>query len=215
MSESEILDIFDDNMKIIGQRTREEVHKEGFWHQSFHCWLVRQERLKKHVLFQRRGPNKKVYPNFLDVTAAGHLLTGESAQDGLRELTEELGIDAKFEDLIPLGIRFDVAIVGAVTNREFCNTYLLESNLPLDAYKLQTDEVSALVQMEIHAGLKLFSGESEYAKVNGSSIDEYGTKHNIDIKVSLGDFIPKLDRYYLKVFITADRYFKGIKQLGI
>jgi isopentenyldiphosphate isomerase len=215
MSETEYLDIFDDNMKKVGTATREEVHSKGHWHQTFHCWVIRRENGRAYVLFQRRGPDKKVYPNTLDITAAGHLLAGEAPEDGIRELAEELGIPTKFETLVPLGIRTDVAIIGPVTNREFCHTYFLENDAPLDSYRLQPDEVSGLVQMEIGDGLKLFGGALRSVPVSGYQVDREGARRSIEFSVSVKDIIPRLDRYYLKIFIMAERFFEGEVYLGI
>jgi isopentenyldiphosphate isomerase len=215
MTKIEYLDIFDDNMKHLGKAPREEVHAKGCWHQTFHCWLVRRDHNDKYVLFQRRGPNKTVYPNMLDITAAGHLTAGEVPEDGIRELTEELGVPVTFSKLISLGIRTEVTLLASIVNREFCHTYLLESNISLDEYRLQEDEVSGIVQMRIEDGLRLFAGDTKTAPVQGYQVDEAGHREVVEMPVSVGDIIPRLDKYYLKVFIMADRFFKGERYLGI
>lgn len=215
MNSTEYLDIFDDNMKHLGTASRDEVHAKGHWHQTFHCWIARQGEGAQYVLFQRRGPDKKLYPNTLDITAAGHLLAGETPSDGIRELTEELGIGATIRDLVPLGIRVDVAIIGSITNREFCHTYLLRSDNALSGYNLQPDEVTGLVQMDVTDGLQLFSGGQNNVRVTGFQVDSMGSRDYVDLRVGTKDIIPRLDRYYLKVFIMAQRYFAGDKRLGI
>lgn len=211
----ELIDIFNENMEHIGTADRAEVHAHGYWHQSFHCWLIQRIDEKLYVLFQRRGPDKKLYPNTLDITAAGHLIAGESPEQGIRELNEELGLSAKYEDLIPLGIRCDVVIIGNVINREFCHTFLLESNLRLNDYNLQLDEVSGIVRLNIEDGLRLFADEVQTIPIVGYQVDKNGEKQEINIQISKGDIIPRLDPYYTKVFIMAERYFQGIKYLGI
>src|SRR5207302_643541 len=100
MGDQEYLDIFDDNLEHIGIVSREEAHKRGHWHQSFHCWLIRRDNGCQYVLFQQRGPQKKVYPGKYDITAAGHLTAGETEKNGIRELNEELGLSPAFENLI-------------------------------------------------------------------------------------------------------------------
>lgn len=211
----ENLDIFNENMKHIGTASRDEVHAKGYWHQSFHCWLIRRDHNGKFVLFQRRGPEKKLFPSTLDITAAGHLTVGEGPKEGIRELNEELGIFAKFEDLISLGIRCDVVVIGSLTNKEFCHTYMLESNLPLDKYKLQPDEVTGLVQMNIDDGLRLFADEVKSVPVSGYQVDDEGNVAEINIQVTKEDIIPRLDRYYTKVFIMAERYFQNLKYFAV
>ena len=61
----ELIDIFNENMEHIGTADRAEVHAHGYWHQSFHCWLIQRIDEKLYVLFQRRGPDKKLYPKLL------------------------------------------------------------------------------------------------------------------------------------------------------
>lgn len=215
-SSSELLDIFDENMTHLGVRSREEVHSLGLWHHTFHCWIVRQEGAVRYVLFQRRGPEKLLFPNMLDITAAGHLQAGEKPEDGLRELNEELGMSCVVSDLIPLGIRIDVSNTNNVTiNHEFCHTYLVVSHRPLDAYKLQADEVSGLVQIELNDGLQLFNGDAQAVRASGFQVDEEGKRYPIDIRVTRDDFIPRPDRAYLKVFIMANRYLDGIPYLAV
>lgn len=215
MAIQEYLDVFDDNMKRIGSASRDEVHETGAWHQSFHCWIIRRSGEKRYLLFQRRGPQKKVYPNILDITAAGHLTVGESPAEGIRELNEELGLNKAISDLTYLGIRCDVAIIGSVTNREFCHTYLLESNIPLEDYRLQPDEVTGIVQIDIQDGIRLFAGEIDRIHASGHQVDEQGVKRRIEMEVSAKDIIPRVDRYYLKVCMMAERYFEGSPYLAI
>lgn len=48
----EILDIFDAQMKHIGTAERKEVHTKGFWHKTFHCWIVRSKNGEGSVIFK-------------------------------------------------------------------------------------------------------------------------------------------------------------------
>ena len=89
--DSELLRIFNINMKHIGEATRAEVHAKGLWHETFHCWLVSKIEDQYYLYFQLRSACKKDYASQFDITAAGHLLANERAEDGIRELQEELG----------------------------------------------------------------------------------------------------------------------------
>ncbi|MFE4712635.1 NUDIX domain-containing protein [Paenibacillus sp. NPDC056722] len=103
---SEILKIFDDNRNTIGVSTREEVHRLGLWHETFHCWFISREGNKDYIYLQLRSDQKKDYPNLLDITAAGHLLAHETVLDGIREVHEEIGIEVTIDELESLGVRF-------------------------------------------------------------------------------------------------------------
>ena len=122
MSEKEIIAVFNENMEQIGTAPRQQAHDQGLWHHTFHCWIVRKEGDRKFLLFQRRGENKKAFPNVLDITAAGHIMADESVEDGIRELEEELGLSVDHSQLLDLGIRCEVVKLPNMINREFCHT---------------------------------------------------------------------------------------------
>src|SRR5919202_2758852 len=68
------------------------VHREGAWHRSFHCWVVRAGQRGAELLLQRRALGKDTHPGHWDVSAAGHYRPGEGLEGGLREVAEELGL---------------------------------------------------------------------------------------------------------------------------
>jgi hypothetical protein len=39
----ERLDIYDENGVHLGDAARSVVHAEGYWHRTFHCWIVKRE----------------------------------------------------------------------------------------------------------------------------------------------------------------------------
>jgi isopentenyldiphosphate isomerase len=109
---TEILDIYDDQMRHIGTKERGAVHRDGDWHKVFQCWVVyRDADGRDYLVVQRRGPDKDIYPNYLDISAAGHYQAGETIRDGIREVQEELGIQVSFDDLIPLGVRIGMRML--------------------------------------------------------------------------------------------------------
>lgn len=212
---AEILDIFNEKYELIGQADRDKVHKEGLWHQTFHCWIITQHDGENYVLLQKRAACKKTAPNMLDISAAGHLLAGETKADGIREVEEELGITPSSAKMIDLGIRISsTGVPGVKCNREYCNVVLLEDNTPLIDHNLQEEEVAALVEVKVLDGLKLFSGEVDH--IFGTAlVEKEGKKQLTQIRIMREDFIYRIDPYYLKIFIMADRYFKGEKYLAI
>lgn len=40
MSQDEVFDVLNEQMIKVGEATRQKVHGQGLWHQTFHCWIV-------------------------------------------------------------------------------------------------------------------------------------------------------------------------------
>lgn len=91
--DKDILDVYDENGTFLGVYNRKIVHDKGLWHYAMHCWIYTEINGIRYVIFQRRQDDKRIFPNKLDVAAAGHYLSGEHLRDGLRELIEELNIN--------------------------------------------------------------------------------------------------------------------------
>jgi len=206
---SELLDIYDDSMRHIGVVTRDEAHRTGAWHKTFHCWIIRRESGRSYVLFQRRSALKKAHPNKLDITAAGHIEAGEAVEDGVREVGEELGAQVDTSMLHFLGIRTAASISGEGINREFNHVFLLHRDDDISNYTLQQEEVAGLVQIEVQDGLDLCAGRRQVVPASGVQLQSNGATETISIQVSLDDIIPRRDKYYMKIFIMTQRHFEG------
>lgn len=201
----ELLDYFDENLEPLGVTSREEVHSKGYWHKTFHCWLIRREGTKKIILFQKRSPFKKHFPNLYDITAAGHFAAGESAKDAARELSEELGVFDRFEDLIFAGILRDEMHIGEDINREFCYTYFLINTQTLESFHTQTEEVSGLMKLDIHLGRELILENKSEVEVACVSWNENKELMHQNIKLRKSELIPRPDSYYLDIFDQAEK----------
>ncbi len=131
-ADDEILDVFDERGWHVGTKRRADVHRDGDWHLAFPLWVV----APAGVLFQRRARSKSSWPGFLDASAAGHLLAGESIRDGLREADEELGTAYAFDDLVQLGVhRVADAERSGVVNRELQHVFAIRDDRPLTAWR--------------------------------------------------------------------------------
>ncbi|MGO4530081.1 NUDIX domain-containing protein [Paenibacillus sp. 2TAF8] len=167
----ERFDIYDDQQQWLGTAPRNEVHAKGYWHRSFHCWIVRDEGSKRMVLFQRRRDIKDTFPGYYDITAAGHLTAGEQLQDAHRELEEELGVHTSFDALTYL-FTAKQQLQGEVRgipflDREFSAVYGLCLNQPLESYVLQASEVDSLYEAPLDDLLALFRQEKDVVQVSG------------------------------------------------
>ncbi len=213
----EYVDIFDEALKPLGKMPKKEAHKTGAWHKSIHCWIVRQDEAgNQYIVFQKRSATKKSFPNFLDISAAGHYQSGEHIEDGVREIVEELGIKVAFEDLKYLGIKFDIYKDDSIFNREFCETFLYQDNRPLKDYSIDCVEVTGLAQIKLQDGLDLFSKKVDSIWATGIEYSE-STKQieEISIPITRDLFINRTDPYYGKIFMIARAYFSGERQLFI
>ena len=91
---------------------------------------------------------------------------------------------------------------------------MLHDDTPLDQYTLQEGEVAGLVQIEILDGLRLCAHEIDsvpcmiFRPCKDSVHVEQST-------VKFDQFIPRIDSYYYKIFIMAERYFEGSHYLSI
>lgn len=92
-----ILGIIDENENIIGQDTRENIHKNGLLHREIHVWYYTP---KGEIIFQLRGKNKDTFPGLLDATVGGHVEIGDNYENtAMKEVYEETGLKLRKSDL--------------------------------------------------------------------------------------------------------------------
>ncbi|QXE01274.1 NUDIX domain-containing protein [Terribacillus sp. DMT04] len=154
----ELLTIFDDQHREIGVKEREEVHRDGDWHETFHCWFVEHDGTDLYIYLQQRAFNKSEFPGKYDITAAGHLENGETpVTGGLREVQEELGVTLEESDLFYKGVIQEELFAANLIDREFCHQffYYLEE-LPVI---LLNDEVIQIIRMRVNDLESLVEGE--------------------------------------------------------
>lgn len=212
----EKIDIYDADLRHLGVMDRKEAHMKGEWHQTFHCWVINGQE-SGAVLFQVRSPEMVNFPNMLDVSAAGHLEAGETEEQGIREVREELGIPLEMKSLYRLGYRVEVADqANGQKNREYQAVYLLRLDKPFSEYHPQVEEISGLVWLGLRDGLELFSGAREHATVSGIRWNASDSQWvPISREVTTDDFLPRIQHYYLTVHIMAERLLENRFPLAI
>ncbi len=101
MSElDEILEIVDQDNKVIGKASRGECYQKGLLHRAVNIFIYNS---KGEVFLQQRSEKKLKYPNVWDLSCSEHVKPGESFEEAAkRGLKEELGIDTEFEEIIPI-----------------------------------------------------------------------------------------------------------------
>lgn len=94
----EILEVVDDNDKVIGLETRAKIHQNGLLHREIHIWFITP---KAEIIFQHRAKDKDTYPDKLDATVGGHVELGMSYEEtAVKECREETGVDIDSSKLV-------------------------------------------------------------------------------------------------------------------
>ena len=86
----ETFDVVDRSDTVIGQASREEVHRDGLLHRSAHLLVFDG---CGRVLLQKRSRGKDRFPGRWDSSVSGHVDSGEGYDQCIvREAMEEIGI---------------------------------------------------------------------------------------------------------------------------
>ncbi|MDX1806723.1 MAG: NUDIX domain-containing protein [Paenisporosarcina sp.] len=194
--EEEVLAVFDENHLKIGEQSRDIIHRQGLWHETFHCWIVHLEKGVPYLYFQQRSNVKKDFPNLFDITAAGHLLAHESINDGIREVEEELGLNISMDELQSIGIIKDAILQGEFIDNEFAHTFLLIAEKFKLAFHLQKDEVSGIFTSPLSEVVRLY--DKKVDRISLQCITS-NNKEVSQIGVTLKDFVPHGIRYMKEV----------------
>lgn len=196
--DQELLNIVNEHGHAVGQATREEVHRKGYWHETFHCWFIGREADVQYIYFQIRSDTKKDYPSLLDITAAGHILAHEVIEDGIREVKEEIGINVSIDELISVGVIKDSIIEKGMIDHELAHVFLYDCdcNLPMNAFQLQAEEVSGMVKIEFESFCELWSGKRTEVMMTGFENDSEGRPIPVKKAVNKACFVPHEHTYY-------------------
>lgn len=197
---AEYLDVLNEDMQPIGVATRKDVHEKGYWHQTFHCWVMLVEGDQTFLLFQKRHPSKDTFPDKLDISAAGHLLQGESIKDGVRELEEELGIRVDYSKLHFLGTYKGSYKSELYNDQEFNHIHLWKTHQKLTDFSIQQTELKGLYKLEFNSFLAFLYGMESEVEAIGFEYDENGNRVEKRMAVGRNDFAAQGDGYYHFVF---------------
>ena len=130
----ELWDIYDEQGNRTGKtKPKGSPMEPGEYHLSMEAWIMNSE---GKILLQLRAPGCDILPNTWSLTT-GRMIAGEDTLQGcIRELKEELGVTVKEEDITFLRrlIRRSRGLLW--------DAYLVRADIPLEALKLQEEEVS-------------------------------------------------------------------------
>lgn len=216
----ELFDVCDALGRPLGLRKRRaDVHRDGDWHRSIHCWVVGQYRDgTPYIVFQRRSDSKDTSPGKLDATVGGHLAAGESVEDALRESREEIGLSLTMSDLLPLGVRQAATDTEpGVRDYEVQFAFLHRTTQPLSAFAPNPAEVAALVEVPVPDALDLFTAKR--AEISAKALCNQRCHPNeawiAEQRVRAEDFVALADRYFYRVCVQTDLFFSDYPHISI
>ncbi len=123
----EILDLVDENDKVIGQKPRAEIYAENL--SNFRVINAFVINAQGEIWTPRRTANKKIYPLSLDMSVGGHVISGESYDQALkRETEEELNLDIQ---------KLPVKLLGHLTPEKN------QVSAFMNVYEISLDEVTS------------------------------------------------------------------------
>lgn len=145
----EMIDVLDENGIKTGEvLSRSEVHKRGLWHRLIVVAIINE---KNEILMQQRSKIKTKNPNMWDISAAGHIGSGQTALSAAaREMNEEISINLGYTVTINdfryvFSYRKEEKVADDYYDRQFFDFFILrKENLELEDIKMQESEVQAI-----------------------------------------------------------------------
>lgn len=146
----EFFDIIDENGNPTGETVERSIaHANGIRHRTAHIWVAREINGKWQVLLQKRAMTKDSFPGRYDTSSAGHIQAGdEPLESALRELKEELGIDAVPEQLEFAGkfkIQYKEEFHGELfSDNEIAFVYVYLGKVDINKLTIQKEELDCV-----------------------------------------------------------------------
>ena len=162
----EMLAIFDSEGRPAGIKPRDEVHRDGDWHQLVFVWCAWLNPLGKglpgsaSLLLQRRARTGDPYASRLDAPAGGHVMASESHLEGARrEVGEEVGIELTEEELRYLGeSKLELDSTGC--SRVMQHFYLCQRAVELEELRFN-EEVDGFVIADLEGVIDILDGRRD------------------------------------------------------
>ena len=186
-------------------KRRADIHRDGDWHRSIHLWFVGGEGHDAWIMYQRRGANKDTSPGQLDPTVGGHLASGETWVEALREAEEEVGVAVDPTMIEPAGCRRGVTESGGVIDREIQTIYFVRSDADLDSFRPNAAEVAAVIRIRIADLIPVLTGQEAWCW--GETWTAEGKRQRD--RITRDDMAPQVDNYSLRVCLAARAFLRG------
>lgn len=126
----ELVDVYNErHEKLNYSKGRKELN-DGEYRLSCFIWVIND---KNEILLQQRLATAKKMPNMWGTTAGGAQKGDSSLTGAMRELKEELGIDARKEEMVFIGSYKRI--------NDFVEVWLCKKNIEVNALILEPSEV--------------------------------------------------------------------------
>lgn len=138
----EIFDVLDENGNMTGRvEAKKHVHDNSLWHGVAHTWIFNSN---GQILLQRRHAKSGWGADKWDLSAGGHIQSGETPQQGaVREAYEELGLKLTEDQLIFVNkVKTEREGFNSLSHKTTAWNYLVKVDLDISALKLQDDETA-------------------------------------------------------------------------
>lgn len=179
------------------------------WLGTFNLWIVQRQPVPS-IVYQQRSPDATWEPLKLDVSAGGHYQAGETLQDGMREVQEELGKTYSFDQVTMLGRRLNVGIDSQNRVRQtVVDVAVIEDNSSIETYDIQPEEVHAIFICPIDELLRVHTDETYSFTAHGYN----NKKEPIDFEVQKNQFPKNWDNYHYKMALLVKRFLAGEKEI--
>lgn len=211
---SELFDVLTADGRLVGYtKKRSEVHRDGDWHAAIHVWVYGIEQGEPYLAFQRRSRFKDTKPSKLDATVGGHVRAGESIEDTLREVEEEIGHPVAMSELQFAGVRISAnEDEPGVLDRELQHVYLWRVDEPLSTFIPNPDEVESLVRLPLDDVLAIFGD----GIVAADALElKAGSVILTPVLVTRSEFVSGIDRYPFRVAIAARNALRGDRYIAV
>jgi isopentenyldiphosphate isomerase len=138
IDDNELIFVVDENDSPSKPLPRSQVHKNYLWHRTTGIWVVNSN---KQILCQKRSLKKDIKPGFREAFFGGHLHPDDTYESGAEtELSEELGITVKKENLIP----YKIFKGDKPTHKEFQHSFVYIINSESADFRYEKEEIDEI-----------------------------------------------------------------------
>lgn len=93
MNMVKLMDIINEQDKVIRQENIEKIHQKGLLHRAVHIFIVNSS---GRLFCRQRSSKKQIYPSYWSTSVGAHVMSGQTYNQVARQsLKSDLGINCK------------------------------------------------------------------------------------------------------------------------